>query len=479
MLLRHSANYLLARGLPGLVNFGALAIYTRLLSPDEFGRYALVLAGIGLANVIVFQWLRLVLGRFLQAHRDEPQGFLSGILALFLILAFGITGLGTMLAWWWPDPVWQRLLALAVPLLLAQSWFELNLSLATARLKPGWYGKLLGSKAVIALAVGTLLAWIGLGAAAPLAGLLIAHMAAFLLFGLVAWRGVAPRWPEAALLSNQLRYGLPLTVTFALGWVVSGSDRLLLAWLMDERTVGVYAAGYDLVFQSLTLLLTIINTAAFPLAVTALERHGPDDARVQVAQNGELIISAALAGGAGLVVMGAPIVALLIGEAFRADALRILPWIAAASVLAGIKAYHFDIAFHLGRNSRWLLGTGAVAAASNLILNLLLIPAYGILGAAWATLGAFAIALLTSAVLSRRAFPMPRMAPLLLKGLFVGFAAALAAWLGMGLSERLWIKLSSGLVIGLTGTVLASLTVNLAGLRAAITCRERATLGVG
>lgn len=473
MLLRHSAYYLLARGVPGVVNFAALAVYTRLLAPEEFGRYALVLAGVGLVNVIVFQWLRLVLARFLSAYREDPQRFLAGILALFLTLAVAVTGLGALLAVGWPDPIWRRLLALAVPLLLVQAWFELNLSLAQARIEPVWYGKLLGSKAVLSLAIGGVLAWIGLGAAAPLTGLLAAYLTAFLLFAFVAWRGISPRWPEAIVLRKQLSYGLPLTVTFALAWVVSGSDRLLLAWLIDERSVGVYAAGYDLSFQSLTLLLTIINTAAYPLAVNALEKDGLIEARKQLKQNGELIMAAALAGGTGLMVLGPNIVNLLIGPEFRSEALQILPWVAAASALAGIKAYHFDIAFHLGRNSRWLVVTGGTAAITNLILNLLLIPVYGILGAAWATLGAFVIALLTSVGLGRYAFTMPAILPLVAKGFVVALVVGLAAWLGEGLSNDNWMGLGLGLFFGLLTALAASLFLNLSGLRSAVWCRFR------
>ena len=468
MLLRHSSYYLLARGMPGLVNFAALAVYTRLLAPDEFGRYALVLTAVGLANVLLFQWLRLVLGRFLQAHHHEPERFLAGILALFLTLAVPVTGIGAMLAWWWPDPVWQRLVALAVVLLLAQAWFELNLALARARLKPAWYARLLGTKALVALSVGGLLAWFGLGAAAPVAGLIVAHVLAFLVFGLASWRGVLPRWPEATALRSQLRYGLPLTVTFALGWVISGSDRLLLAWLMDEGAVGVYAAGYDLAFQSLTLVLTIINTAAFPLAVKALERYGLHEANEQMRQNGELIVAAALAGAVGLWVLGPYIVALIIGEAFRADALRLLPWVAFASALAGIKAYHFDMAFHLGRDSRWLIVTAGVAATVNLILNIVLIPTYGIMGAAWATLGAFSIAIVISALLGPRAFAMPKTGPLLVKGVLVSGAVGAAAWAGASFWETNWASLSGGSISGLAAVVAVGLALNLSGSRQAM-----------
>lgn len=465
MLVRHLVSYSLARGLPGLLNFAALAVYTRLLTPDAFGQYALVLVGIGFANVAVFQWHRLVLERFLAAQVTDPQRFLGGMLAQFLVLALAVTGIGALLALWWPDPQWQRLIALAVPLLLAQAWFELNLALARARLEPGRYGRLLGSKAVIALGVGALLAWAGLGAAAPLVGLLAGHVIAFVVFGLCLWRGIAPRIPEAAVFREHLRYGLPLTVTFALAWVVSGSDRFMLAYFLDEQSVGVYAAGYDLAFQSLTLFLTIINTAAYPLAVTALERDGEASAREQLRQNGEWILTAALSGAAGLVVLAPALVAVLIGEAFRDGALAVLPWVAAAAALAGIKAYHFDIAYHLGRASQYLVATGAVAAVANVVLNLWLIPAHGILGAAWATLGAYGLALLLSAAFGQRAFPMPAIAALLIKAGSAGAVVALAAWLGWALGDSPTARLSIGLALGSIGAGVIALVADIGGVR--------------
>lgn len=465
MLLRHTAQYVVARGLPGLVNFAALAVYTRLLDPEAYGQYALVLVAIGFANVAVFQWHRLVLQRFYAAHEDAPRRFLGGVLAQFLVLALAVTGIGALLALWWPDPVGQRLVALAVPLLLAQAWLELNLALVRARLEPSAYGRLLGSKAVIALGVGALLAWAGLGAAAPLVGLLAGHVIAFVVFGLSLWRGIAPRLPEAAVLREHLRYGLPLTVTFALAWVVSGSDRVLIAHFLDEQAVGVYAAGYDLAFQSLTLVLTTINTAAYPLAVTALERSGEAAAREQLRQNGEWILAAALAGAAGLIVLAPALVAVLIGEAFREGALVVLPWVAAAAALAGIKAYHFDIAYHLGRASQYLVATGAVAAIANVALNLWLIPAHGILGAAWATLGAYGLALLLSAAVGQRAFPMPSTASLLIKAGGVGAAAALAAWLGLALGDSPTARLSIGLASGLIGGGVIALAADIGGVR--------------
>ncbi len=473
MLLRHSIYYLLARGIPGLVNVAALALFTRLLAPDEFGRYALVIIGVGLANVVVFQWLRLVLARFLQASRDDLERFLAGILSLFLTLSVVVTGTGFLLGVLWPDPVWQKLLMLSVLLLVTEAWFELNLSIAQAEVKPVQYGKLLGSKALLSLVVGGVLAWFGLGTAAPIMGLLFAYIASFMLFALAAWHGSSPRWPQSDVLRAQLRYGLPLIVTFALSWVVSGSDRLMIAWFLDETAVGMYAAGYDLVFQSLILLLSIINTAAYPLAVNAMEHGGKDEACKQLEQNGQLIIAAALAGGMGLIVLGPHLVAIMIGEEFRAASLAILPWVAVAAVVAGVKTYHFDLAFQLGYASHWLVLTSGVAAVSNVALNVMLIPSFGIVGAAWASLAAFSIAAITSAWLGSRIITMPDLIPMFIKAVIVAVLVGSTAWLGAGLSEVTWKALLLGSLSGTAMAILASLLTNLCAFRTLVITHAR------
>ena len=117
MLVRHSLAYLIARGVPGAVNFLAIIAYTRLLSPSEYGIYAVTLAGVGLANVVFFQWMRLALIRFWPAHEKNPDVLVSTVLAatLFVAVFTGLMGLG--LALLWPDSKLQTFILLGIPIL--------------------------------------------------------------------------------------------------------------------------------------------------------------------------------------------------------------------------------------------------------------------------------------------------------------------------------------------------------------------------
>jgi len=478
MLLRHSLAYVLARGLPGVVNFLALMVYTRLLAPDAMGRFALVLAVVSIAQVVLFQWLRLVLARNLAAHQPAPQDFLGGMLALFLVLASAAGGLGLMLIVLWPDPAWQRLVALGVVLMLAQAWLELNLTASSAQLAPAVYGRMQATKTLLALAVGAWLAVAGLGAAAPLSGLIIGSMTGSLVFGLILWRGVRPGFPRPERLRRYLAYGLPLTVSFALGWVVSGSDRLLLAWLLDEAAVGLYAVGYDLAQHAIGLLLSVVQAAAYPLAVHAMEQRGKAAARDQIRQNGELLAGIALASAAGVMVLAPLLAPVLVGADYRDGVALLLPWVAVAAALGGIKAFHFDVAFHLGHQSRWLVLIAALAAVVNVGLNLWLIPRHGMLGAAYGTVLAFALGTVASAVLGRRVFAMPPAIPILGRALLVGLATAAMTAGGIYMTEH-WLALDpglillAGLVLGALGALLTALVLDLAGLRSSLTGRLR------
>jgi O-antigen/teichoic acid export membrane protein len=190
-------------------------------------------------------------------------------------------------------------------------------------------------------------------------------------------------------------------------------------------------------------------------------------ARRQLNENGALVFSIALAAAAGLVVLAPVVIDVIVGPELRDGARLVLPWIAVGGAIGGIKSFHLDIAFHLSRFSRGLLAASATAAAGNILLNLLLIPRFGIVGAAWASLLSFVLGASVSALLGRRVFSMPPLAPLAVRGFAVAAAVATGAQ-----AWRLVEPAAGALVIGLAGGVgcgaAAALALDIGGVRAAV-----------
>jgi O-antigen/teichoic acid export membrane protein len=407
MLLRHIAWYLADRGLASGFNLLAIVAYTRLLTSEEFGRYALVIAGVGLANAVAFQWLCLGVLRFLPLQERPRRVFLSTVAASFLALV-GLSGLGAVggLAVT-DDPILRRLLILATVLLWVQALFELHLHLARSQLLPRRYAAMSSAKALLAAGLGMSFAWFGFGASGLLLGLILGMLAVVIYPTVRGNRQFRLRSSDAAVAWQLVGYGAPLVATFALQFVVASSDRFLIGWLLSEDAVGRYAVSYDLADQSIRMLMMIVNLAAYPLAVRALQEFGPEAARRQLGLQLNLLLLVALPATVGLALIAENVAGTVIGQAFRQEAAALLRLVAWATLLSGLQAYYANLSFQLGQRTMFQVWIAAAAAAVNFSLNLWWIPLLGVAGAAYATMVAYAIALVASLACGTRVFRLP------------------------------------------------------------------------
>jgi len=407
MLFRHSAIYLLARGVPGLVGFAAIIIYTRLLSPETYGQYALVVTGAVLCNAVLYCWLNASLLRFLPQCRDKEADLLAAILGAFISVSFLAGVGGALLAMMWWDSVWGGLIVIGILLVWMQAWFAINLELVRSRLAPIRYGLISMLKAVVALGLGVVLVLWGYDAYGALVGLLIGFGIAGLWSSWGQWTSFKGWRFDRELVKNLLSYGLPLTASFALAVIISSTDRFMLAGMVNESATGLYAAGQGLAQQTVGVLMTMVNLAAYPLILRTLESSGPDEARAQLRKNAILLLGIGLPVAVGFIILSPNIANIFLGKEFQAAGIELMPWFAVATLLASVRAYYFDLAFYLGKRTRIQMLVMGSAALLNVGLNFWLIPVYGLLGAVYASVVAHGIAVVLSAVLGRWAFRLP------------------------------------------------------------------------
>ena len=137
------------------------------------------------------------------------------------------------------------------------------------------------AKSVITTVLGAVLIAAGAGWWGALAGATIAMLIPNVYSFWQDWKGVRLRI-DREVLGVVLRYGVPLSLTVALAVVIGSSDRFLIAGYLGEGQAGLYSVSVDLTARTLTLLLMVINTAMFPLAVRAWEEGGPAAAMVHM-----------------------------------------------------------------------------------------------------------------------------------------------------------------------------------------------------
>jgi O-antigen/teichoic acid export membrane protein len=220
--------------------------------------------------------------------------------------------------------------------------------------------------------------------------------------GLLAYRReqLGLEW-DRGLLREMNRFGMPLVPSALFLWALNFSDRFFLVKLAGPREVGLYSIGVRLA-SAIILLLAAFRTA-WPAFAYSIE----DDREAARTYSYVLTYLVALTSWMALAlgVLAPWLVELLTTEEFY-DAERVVAPLAFAAAAFGA---YIVVVIGIGRarqtRSNWWI-TG-VAAAFNVVLNVVLIPEYGMMGAAVATIGAYAVLFLGMAWKAQRVFPVP------------------------------------------------------------------------
>lgn len=449
MIAKQIFQYFLSKAVPGIINFSAIAIYTRILSPHDYGVYSIALITSTFLALVCFQWVQLSLLRFYVENIHQEDKFLRTIFYCFFISALPLTVAAPLIYVFLPSLKSLPVLALVVVLAVAQAWFDLTAEIARVKLEPLRYGAMAFTRSMLSLGVGVAMVMMGGVYYGPLTGLALGSCAAALTFGMQSMRGKMNIHAGSRLdVASYLHYGLPLTLTFALAMVIAGTDRLMIGSLLSESDAGSYAAGFDFIWQLITLAMVVINLAVYPLTLNAYAKQGDAGAQIQLARNGPLLLAVSLPLACALGMLAPQWSEWVLGSSFRDVGRAIAPWTAAAAVLAGIRAYHFDLAFQIKARTKYQVLIVGLTALLNVGLNFWWIPVYGVLGSAYATFAAYMFSFALSAYLGRSILKIPMLNKYSLQVLLASaLFSLLLFWAGNFSGYLFWgVALSSGII---------------------------------
>lgn len=165
--------------------------------------------------------------------------------------------------------------------------------------------------------------------------------------------------------------------------IYSQMDRIMLGSMMTDKDVGLYTTATALCGMWIFVPTAIINS--FRPKIMELKKAGEEKQyQLRLEQLYSFIIWLCIAACAGVCILGRFVVHLLYGEAYlgAVQALRIAIWFETFAMIGTARGIWILCE---GKN-RYVKYYLAIGAAVNLVLNWLLIPIWGINGAAFATL---------------------------------------------------------------------------------------------
>lgn len=469
-MTRNSIVYFISRGGGGLLTVLTLAVFTRILSPPEYGWYALGVTLFSITAALVFQWLAVAVARFYPAFADRP-----GVLLAASLRGFGLSTLIAVAGFLAAIPIGRARGAsfpFLVCVLLATvvgGLHALVLQVANSQGRPLRFAMLTWVRALFTLIAGALFVLLGVGYVGALLGWVAG--AALSMIVVNPLRGVRPQdSAEARELSPKLfRYGMPLIVTLLGMSAVDYADRLIIAGQLGAGAVGHFAAVYDLTSQTITAMTSVLFLAGFPAVANAFEKSGEEAARNQMRLLGRSLLVVALPITIGFGAVSRDVAHVMLGPSFRGEVTLLIPIIAGAVWLSGFRMFYLDVVFQLHKVTAYLAWIAVTMMVVNIGLNFVLLPIYGIAGAAGAKLGAWALGALLSFFLGRGFMRLPSLGDDFVR-------AALAT--GCMVAVLIPLKGASGVAVLVAKVALGAATyfvaawlLNVAGIRSWLSAR--------
>lgn len=384
-------------------NFFLIVLLVRYLSETEFGRYGFIASYVALLNVLVGLGLATLCTREISRDPDRAPKILKAALIPMLIssiLTFAVIRWSII----WTKP--------------GQADVAAAVQLAAVALILSGFSSLMGTVprahermlyVAVPRLVNRVLMFLLCLVAVPLGFKLVGVFSILALSNLVelimqVWfcraifRVRPSRHFDARLCWVLLKESLPLALTGIFIAIYYRIDSVMLSYMKGDRQVALYTAAYSLAFVSL-FLATSYHQATYPLLSKLYVNARGNLQRVYRLSMKYLVIFG-LPASAGMALLAPRLVVLIFGERY-ADSVGAVQILTAAFLLMVVNGFmgYTLVAAGSQRYMARIVGAGAFL---NVSLNLIIIPKYGILGAASTTVFSELCAFILSWMMLRR-----------------------------------------------------------------------------
>ncbi len=382
---RNSAIYSLGNLLRQVTAFIMLPIYTRYLTPADYGTVALLTMAIEFAGILVAMRITQAMFRYyvLAENETEQKQIVSTVLFAVLIG----TSLGVLLLVLLSQPLSSLIfgsadyadeLALYAFVLMTNAVTAVGLAYLRAQRKAVFFVTIGAITLVLQLLANILFVIVlelhvqGVIYSALTSGVIMAAYLFYYVFRQVGYR------PTAKVLKTLYAFIAPLILASLGGFYVYYADKYLLRVYGGLAEVGLYVLALRL-----TSLMEFVTTA-FSMSWEAdrFDAYKKDNAREIFSRIFRLYVCLILLAGAGIAIFASDFFAIMSASAFH-EAGKVVPLTVAAALIVALTRF-CNFGIHLKEKTRHIAEAAWIKAVLTTLLCISLIPWLGVFGAALA-----------------------------------------------------------------------------------------------
>jgi O-antigen/teichoic acid export membrane protein len=391
-----------------VASFVMLPVYTRYLTPADYGILELLGMTIEVIGLITGAGIMGAVFKFYHAehHQADKNEVISTAAIGIGAIASVATLLGLIVA-----PELSRLtfgseanlpyLRLYFLLFLFQNFEQVPLALIRAEHRATLFVTVNAIKLVAMLSLNILfVVYLRMGIEGVLTSGIITSAAVALGMSSYLVRRVGIRF-SAKRFRQMLDFGVPLVPWWVGNFILVFSDRFFLNHYTNTSTVGIYSLAYKFAFLLNALAYSPFETIWTSARFEVAKRPDSSEIYARVFFYTNVII-----GGLGLVLalFVRDFLSVMSDPAFL-PAYRVVPLLIAAQVVFTWGVY-WSVGIYVSGRTKVMASAAIVLVPLTLALNYIFIPRFGMYGAAWATLAAYAARFFWIYYFAQRYYPI-------------------------------------------------------------------------
>lgn len=407
-LFRSAGVYTLANAINSAIPFFLLPVFTRYLSPVDYGRYTMFQVLVGFVAPFTGLTIHAAISRqYLEKDNIDLPKYISNCLLVLLASSSFVSAIfwlfsGFISKWssFPSDWLWAVILVS-----VGQFITQVILVLWQMQVKPLLYGSYLIFQTAVSVGISI---WFVVGLQYGWRGSIAGQLIAAILFSLVGlftlWKNGWIKFDiERLYIQHALWYGVPLIPHIFGVWVITMTDRVFITNMVGLAEVGVYAVGYQ-IGMIISLLQNSFNQAWVPWLFERLKQNDPI-VKLKIVKFTYFYIAAILFTALLLAYLAPFILKVFVGKDFI-KASKFVIWIALGFAFNGMYKMVTNYIFYVGK-TYLLAWITLFTAGINVILNYIFISYNGVVGAAQASMVSFFMSFVLTWILSAKVYKMP------------------------------------------------------------------------
>ncbi|MBU0531209.1 flippase [Patescibacteria group bacterium] len=390
-----------------------IAILTRSLGDTGYGQLTTAMTYLQIFGVMVDFGLTLTLVQMISEHGADERKITGGVLGLRLVSGIFFFGLAAFIGLSLPySPIIKAAIMVGTLSYLFMTSSGMLVGVFQKHLAIWRIALAELINRFVTLGAVSLFAYLAYGVVAMMVAFVIGNFLQFV-FTICLARKYVKIWPriDIPVWKDAFLRGWPIGLSILFNLLYLKSDIIFLGWFRDQAEVGIYGASYK-VLDVITSMPVMYMGLALPALVLAWSKDAKADFLQLMQRSFDFFAIISFPIFIGALVVGVPLMVFISGNEFAlsGELLKVL-MLAAIAVFFGSLTGHAIVALGLQKPITWGY---AITAVVTIIGYILVIPPYGVWGAAWMTVAAeVLITIFTFSVVSYKSKFRPNMTVLL------------------------------------------------------------------